>query len=101
MSAIEKAVMYIKWRLAQIWALNVAFRLAFRAMLDRRSARAAMWTWRWWVTSWHAIEVGRLLGFPNCAYYGTDGYLQRRQARANRRWIKEASKSRERGGDRG
>ena len=47
--------------------------------------------WNWWMKSWFEIDVGRRLGF-NGAYYGTDGYLARRQRRFDRRYVREASK---------
>lgn len=87
-------MMYLKWRLAQLWAMNVGFRIALRQMVKSRRLRQFARTWHWWMGAWHAIEVGRLLGFPNCAYYGTDGYLRRRQVRADRRYIKDAERRR-------
>ena len=40
--------------------------------------------------SWFAIDVGKRLGFSG-AYYGTDGYLARRQRRFDRKYQRDAS----------
>lgn len=130
---------YVKWRLAQLVGLAVAFRYAWRRTwrvglgdvviskgrrlqiingvtapswdvidIDTREAlrcherdmrkERTPWNylgsfrngWRFWMGYWFAIDVGKRLGF-NGAYYGTDGYLARRQRRLDRKYTRAAN----------
>lgn len=133
-------MMYMRWRMAQLGALTVAFRYAWRGtwrigigdrvdtigrkLVIRSGVSAPMWDvqdvatgeelrchesdmrrvrslsgyahsfgngWRFFMGCWFDIEVGRRLGFRG-AYYGTDGYLRRRQRRFDRRYVRDAAK---------